>query len=59
MRIMMMMMMVVAWHELQLALRFCEKGGECPGDMLSHSPHDDYDGTERTTQKLPKIQITM
>ena len=44
MRIMMMMnMMVVAWHELQLALRFCEKGGECPGDMLLHSLVDDDD----------------
>ena len=36
-------MIKVAQHELQLALRFCEKGGECPGDMLSHSPVDDDD----------------
>ena len=43
MRMMMMMRIVVALHELQLALRFCEKGGECPGDMLSQSPHDNDD----------------
>ena len=38
---MMMVIVMAGLHELQLALRFCEKGGHCTGqssgDMLSHT----------------------